>query len=73
MKLYPLMPLVFIASYLFVGASILINTPHLALTGLGVFGFFLLTYFLTIKLRTTPIPPNRPEEALTEQATSDDP
>src|SRR5438105_5858235 len=32
MKLYPLMPLIFIAAYMFVGISIMINTPYLALT-----------------------------------------
>jgi len=58
MKLYPLMPLIFIAAYLFVGASILISTPRLALTGLGVFAFFLLTYFLTRKFRTPSKPVN---------------
>jgi len=30
MKLYPLLPLIFIASYLFVGASIVINSPKAA-------------------------------------------
>lgn len=54
MKLYPLMPLVFISAYTFVGASIVINTPWLALTGLVVFAFFLLTYFLTGKFRPAP-------------------
>ena len=56
MKLYPLMPLVFIAAYSFVGASILINTPQLALTGLGVFAFFLLAYFIVRRIKTPPSP-----------------
>ena len=47
-KLYPLMPLIFIASYIFVGASIAFNTPKLALVGAGVFAFFLLVYFFVI-------------------------
>jgi len=47
MKLYPLLPLIFILAYLFVGTNIAISTPGLALTGLGVFAFFLLVYFVT--------------------------
>ncbi|ULQ52448.1 APC family permease [Flavihumibacter fluvii] len=49
MKLFPLMPLVFIAAYTFVGISIMFNTPQLALTGLAVFAIFLLIYFLAVK------------------------
>ena len=51
MKLFPLMPLIFIAAYMFVGVSIMINTPQLALTGLAVFAAFLIIYFATVKLR----------------------
>ena len=47
MKLYPLMPIIFIAAYMFVGINIFINTPPLALTGLAVFAFFLIIYFVT--------------------------
>ncbi|HJW15861.1 MAG TPA: APC family permease [Flavisolibacter sp.] len=46
MKLYPLMPLIFIAAYIFVGISIWVNTPELAWTGLAVFAAFLLIYFI---------------------------
>ena len=46
MKMYPLLPLIFIAAYVFVGISIWVNTPELAWTGLAVFGAFLLIYFL---------------------------
>jgi APA family basic amino acid/polyamine antiporter len=49
MKLFPLMPLVFIGAYTFVGISILFNTPSLAFTGLAVLGIFLLIYFLVVK------------------------
>jgi APA family basic amino acid/polyamine antiporter len=49
MKLFPLMPLIFIAAYTFVGISIMFNTPQLALTGLAVFIIFLLIYFLAVK------------------------
>jgi APA family basic amino acid/polyamine antiporter len=45
MKLYPVLPLIFIAAYVFVGISIAVNTPNLALIGLAVFGAFLLIYW----------------------------
>jgi APA family basic amino acid/polyamine antiporter len=51
MKFYPLMPIIFIAAYSFVGISILFNTPMLALTGLGVFALFLLIYWGAVKGR----------------------
>lgn len=46
MKLYPLLPLIFIAAYVFVGISIAFNTPLLALIATGVFAAFLGLYFL---------------------------
>ena len=46
MKLYPLLPLIFIAAYIFVGISIAFNTPNLAGTGAGVLAGFLIIYFL---------------------------
>jgi len=45
MKLYPVLPLIFIAAYIFVGTSIAFNTPRLALIGTIVFAAFLLIYF----------------------------
>lgn len=51
MKLYPLLPLVFIAAYVFVGISIAFNTPDLALIGTAVFAAFLIIYFLVTKLK----------------------
>jgi len=51
MKLYPLLPLVFIAAYIFVGISIAANTPDLALIGTGVFAAFLIIYFLVTRLQ----------------------
>jgi APA family basic amino acid/polyamine antiporter len=51
MKLYPLMPLVFIAAYIFVGISIAFNTPNLALIGTAVFTAFLLIYFLVMNTK----------------------
>ncbi|MGN6399094.1 MAG: APC family permease [Flavisolibacter sp.] len=52
MKFFPLLPLIFIAAYIFVGISIWINTPDLAWTGIAVFAAFLLIYFLVISLGT---------------------
>lgn len=46
MKFYPLQPVIFIAAYIFVGLSILFNTPYLALTGIAVFAVFLIIYFV---------------------------
>jgi basic amino acid/polyamine antiporter, APA family len=47
MKLYPIMPLIFIAAYIFVGISIAINTPQFAVIGLAVLAVFIGIYFLT--------------------------
>lgn len=47
MKLYPILPLIFMAAYLFVGISIAIQTPQTALVGLCVLAAFMLIYFLT--------------------------
>ena len=46
MKLFPLMPIIFIAAYLFVGTSIAIADPTAALTGLGVLVTFIIIYFI---------------------------
>jgi APA family basic amino acid/polyamine antiporter len=46
MKLFPLMPSVFIAAYLFVGISISIADPLAAITGLAVLAAFVCIYFL---------------------------
>jgi basic amino acid/polyamine antiporter, APA family len=47
MKLYPILPLIFIAAYLFVGVSIAIKTPYTALTGVIVLIVFMMIYFIT--------------------------
>lgn len=49
MKLYPLLPLIFIAAYIFVGISIAVDTPNLAGIGTAVFAAFLLIYFLVTR------------------------
>lgn len=51
MNLYPLLPLIFIAAYIFVGISIWINTPNLAWTALAVFAVFLVIYFLVMGVK----------------------
>jgi APA family basic amino acid/polyamine antiporter len=47
MKLFPLQPLIFIAAYIFVCISIILNTPMIALTGTAVLAGFMIIYFLT--------------------------
>ncbi|HEY2648313.1 MAG TPA: APC family permease [Puia sp.] len=49
MKLYPLLPVIFITAYSFVAISIALDTPWTALTALIVMGFFILIYFLSAK------------------------
>jgi basic amino acid/polyamine antiporter, APA family len=46
MKLFPLMPIIFIGAYLFVGTSIAIADPVAALTGVGVLAAFIIIYFV---------------------------
>ena len=50
MKLFPLQPLVFIAAYIFVCASIIISTPMIALTGTCVLVGFMIIYFIIRRL-----------------------
>jgi basic amino acid/polyamine antiporter, APA family len=52
MKLFPLLPLIFMAAYTFVGISIAMDykqNNYAALTGLGVLSVFILLYFLLNK------------------------
>jgi APA family basic amino acid/polyamine antiporter len=49
MKLYPLMPLVFIAAYIFVAISIAIDTPRYAMIGIGSIAAFMLIYFIMVR------------------------
>lgn len=46
MKLYPLLPIIFIAAYSFVGISLLITQTKLCLIGLGVLTAFIILYFV---------------------------
>jgi basic amino acid/polyamine antiporter, APA family len=56
MRLFPLMPVVFILAYVFVCASITINTPKIALTGTAVLAVSLLLYFVIIKSKHHNVP-----------------
>jgi APA family basic amino acid/polyamine antiporter len=46
MRLYPLMPLLFIATYSFVAISVFIDKPYMGLTGLSILAGFIGLYFL---------------------------
>jgi basic amino acid/polyamine antiporter, APA family len=46
MKSYPLLPIIFILSYLFVGTVIAITNPEYAITGLSVLAGFIMLYFI---------------------------
>ena len=46
MKLFPLLPLLFMAAYSFVAISLLINQTNLSLIGLGVMAGFIILYFI---------------------------
>ncbi|MGB4770644.1 MAG: APC family permease [Chitinophagaceae bacterium] len=48
LKLYPWMPILFIATYIFVALSIAYDTPMTALAGILVLGAFIGLYFLTV-------------------------
>jgi len=52
MKLYPLMPLIFIAAYIFVAINIAFDKPMYALFGISAIGAFMVIYFLTRNLKS---------------------
>lgn len=52
MRLYPLLPVIFILAYLFVGTMIAVENWRYAVIGFSVLGGFLLIYFFTTKFRT---------------------
>jgi len=54
MRLYPLLPLVFISAYVFVAWSIARDSPGTAWTAIGVLGSFVALFFLTRRQHTTP-------------------
>jgi APA family basic amino acid/polyamine antiporter len=51
MKLYPILPAIFVLAYLFVGTVIAITFPQYAVIGTSVFLVFLLIYFITQRYR----------------------
>jgi APA family basic amino acid/polyamine antiporter len=53
MKLYPLLPVLFIIAYIFVGTVIAITNPEYAVTGLSVLVVFIVLYFVFHKKRNT--------------------
>ncbi len=53
MKFFPLMPIIFIASYTFIAINIAITKPMTALTATAVLAAFLILYFLTAKKTKT--------------------
>lgn len=56
MKLYPVLPLIFIAAYLFIGTSIAINTPKAAWVSALVFAVFFTLYFVLRVFKKSPQP-----------------
>lgn len=52
MKLFPVMPIIFIAAYIFVATSIAIDKPQTAITASAVLAAFLLIFFITRKKTT---------------------
>jgi basic amino acid/polyamine antiporter, APA family len=45
LKPYPLLPIIFIAAYVFIGISILVTQTKISLIGLGVLAVFMIVYF----------------------------
>lgn len=48
MKLYPLLPIIFISAYTLVGTSILITNTNISLIGLAVLALFITIYFMIV-------------------------
>jgi APA family basic amino acid/polyamine antiporter len=51
MRLYPLMPIIFIAAYTFVACSIFIDKPMTGVTGLAILAAFIALYFVVKKMK----------------------
>jgi len=51
MKLYPILPVIFIAAYVFIAISIFITNTKVSLTGLAVLVLFVFIYYLLIWLK----------------------
>jgi APA family basic amino acid/polyamine antiporter len=52
MKLYPLLPLIFMTGYSFVAISLLINETKISLKGLAVLAAFILIYFVVQAIKS---------------------
>ncbi len=46
MRLYPILPIIFILAYIFVGTVIAITNPEYAVTGISVLAVFIILYFI---------------------------
>ena len=55
MKLFPIMPILFMLAYLFVAISIAIDDPNAAMIGLAVLAAFIGIYFLANRIKKTEI------------------
>lgn len=55
MRLFPLLPILFMAAYCFLGVSIFIQTPYTALLGIGVLAAFMAIYFIFRKRATSQV------------------
>ena len=53
MKPYPLLPIIFIAAYVFIGISILVTQTKISLIGLGVLAVFMVVYFIVARWQKT--------------------
>lgn len=51
MKLYPLLPIIFIAAYTLVGISILITNTKISLIGLAILTLFMILYFIIVRFQ----------------------
>ena len=51
MKLFPLLPVIFILTYLFVGTVIAIQNPEYAIIGLSVFVLFFILFFVVQRMK----------------------
>jgi APA family basic amino acid/polyamine antiporter len=51
MKLYPLLPVIFILAYTFVAISLLVNETKLSLIGLAVLAAFISIYFIVRRFK----------------------
>lgn len=54
MKLYPVLPLIFIAAYSFVAISLLVNETKTSLIGLAVLAGFIALYFIVKAVKPSP-------------------